>query len=329
MPTVTAAREAMATRFEMVLHGPNPIQLRAAADEAFQEIERLHAQLSLYSPSSEISFINSHAAAQPVPVEPRLFQLLLLAQRIHRETGGAFDITIAPLLRCWGFMGGLGALPAPEQIAQARARVGMEHVILDEKRSTIQFAREGMMIDLGSIGKGHALEVACEILAEAGVQSALVHGGTSTVCAIGAPPESIEWKIAIPPPPGLAMARGANEPDVPESPSAPIAVVPLCNSSLSVSGVHGKSFHAEGKTYGHVLDPRTGAPGQGALLAVVALPSATETDALSTALLLGGVAGHDQVSALRPDMRTLVIGPPDANGHWQWAARGITLLQRS
>jgi FAD:protein FMN transferase len=172
MTEVHAACHAMATRFEVVLHGENATALRAAADQAFHEIERLHAQLSLYSPSSEISFINAHAARRPVKVEPGLFRLLQLAQQIHRETGGAFDVTIAPLLRCWGFMGGSGALPRAEDLAEARHRVGMEHVVLDPGEFTIRFTREGMMIDLGSIGKGYALEVATEVLLEAGVQSA-------------------------------------------------------------------------------------------------------------------------------------------------------------
>jgi len=148
---IVAARNAMATRFEMVLHGPNPVALRAAADQAFDEIERLHRQLSLYSPSSEISYINAHAAEKPVPVEPGLFGLLQLAKQIHAQTEGAFDITIAPLIRCWGFMGGSGALPDPAQIAEARSKVGMQHVILDKQRRTVQFDRVGVMLDLWSI----------------------------------------------------------------------------------------------------------------------------------------------------------------------------------
>src|SRR4051794_14287055 len=101
---IALAREAMATRFEIVLHGPNTSSLRAAGEEALDEIERLDKQLNLYNPSSEIARVNAHAADQAVRVEPGLFRLLEQAQRLHEESGGAFDITIAPLLRCWGFM---------------------------------------------------------------------------------------------------------------------------------------------------------------------------------------------------------------------------------
>lgn len=314
----------------MVLHGESAVALRAAADEAFHEVERLHAQLSLYCPSSEISFINARAAHGPVQVEPRLFALLQLAQRIHEQTNGAFDITIGPLLRCWGFMGGSGKLPNPEQIAKARAQVGMQHILLDEQRRTIRFAREGMMIDLGSIGKGYALEIATETLVEAGIERALVHGGTSTVCALGAPPDTGAWNIAIDAPPLPASQERSGEQASSSGkaspPKRPLAVVALKDEALSVSGVHGKCFSAQGKTYGHVIDPRSGAPAHGALLAAVVLPSATETDAFSTALLLAGVAGHEAVADLRPNMRTLVFDTEPQTGRSLLACRGIAPL---
>src|SRR5262245_34158891 len=108
MAKVTLARNAMATRFELLLHGDDPVSLRAAGEEAFDEIERLEARLSLYRPSSEIAHVNARAAREAVRVTPGVFALLEHAARLHHETNGAFDITIAPLVRCWGFMGGTG-----------------------------------------------------------------------------------------------------------------------------------------------------------------------------------------------------------------------------
>jgi thiamine biosynthesis lipoprotein len=259
--------------------------------------------------------------------------LLQLAQRIHQETSGAFDITVAPLIRCWGFMGGSGTMPGPEQIDEARAKVGMQHVILDENRSTIRFAHDGMMIDLGSIGKGYALEVASEVLREAGLERALIHGGTSTICAIGAPPVMDFWKVALEAPPIViasdgvtsSVSSGTEEPNE----KLPLAVVSLKDESLSVSGVHGKCFRAQGKTFGHVIDPRTGYPAQGTLLAAVVLPSATETDAFSTALLLGSLAGQEQVTSLRPGMRTLVAEADPQSGALISVGKGIEVLSSS
>ena len=152
-PPLTLARQAMATRFEIALHGDNPISLRAAGEEAFDEIERIEARLSLYRPTSEIAHVNARAAREAVRVSPATFRLLKHAVNLSAETGGAFDITIGPLMRCWGFVDGTGRMPTPEALAEARARTGMNLVELDAARFTVRFAREGVMLDLGAIGK--------------------------------------------------------------------------------------------------------------------------------------------------------------------------------
>ena len=293
MATVTLARNAMATRFELLLHGNNPVSLRAAGEEALDEIERLEARLSLYRPSSEIAQVNARAALEPVRVTPSVFMLLEHATRLHHETRGAFDITIAPLVRCWGFMGGTGRMPSAEEIERARSCVGMQRVMLNSDNFTVRFEREGVMLDLGAIGKGYAIEQAVALLREAGIASALLHGGTSTLYGLGHPPESDAWKVAI------------HHPN-PEN-DQPLTSVLLKDEALSVSAVWGRSFEAEGKTFGHVIDPRTGQPTSAGLLAAVVLPGATETDALSTALLTVGVEGRKAVAALRPNMRTLLV----------------------
>lgn len=312
MQTITLARHAMATRFEIVLHGDNPTALRAAGEEALEEIERLERQLSLFQPTSEIAHVNARAAHEPVRVSPPLFALLQHAKRLHEESGGAFDITIAPLMRCWGFMAGIGQLPVPAELDAARASVGMHLVELIPASFSVRFARPGVMLDLGAIGKGYAIEQAAGILRDAGVTRALIHGGTSTVYAIGAPPESPAWTVAIEKP----------RPN-PDAESALLTSVPLCDEALSVSAISEKFFRANGTTFGHVLDPRTGQPVCNALLAAVMLESATETDALSTALLVRGTEGHRDVVSLRPEMKALLVtGSPDA---FHVEAHGISL----
>ena len=286
----------MATRFEIVLHGEKPIALRAAGEEALDEIDRIEALLSLYKPTSEIAHVNARAAHEPVRVSPPVFRLLEHAQRLSAETGGAFDITIAPLVRCWGFMGGTGRMPDPQAVEEARGNVGMNLIHLDGREFTVSFAHDGVMLDLGAIGKGYALERAVELLQDAGVTSAMIHGGTSTVHAIGRPPGDEPWKIAI---------------ERPQQDTAPpaelLALVPLENEAMSVSAIWGRSFQSGEKSYGHVIDPRTGHPTEAALLSAVVLPSATETDALSTALLTMGSAGLRRAAGLRQRGRCLVV----------------------
>lgn len=315
-PPVLLARHAMHTRFEIALHGGDPLALRAAGEESLDEIDRLEERLSLFRPTSEIAHLNARAAREAVRVTPAVLALLRLAQRLHGETAGSFDPTIAPLLDCWGLLGGTGRVPTPEELAAARACVGMGLVELDERASTVRFTSPGVRLDLGAIGKGYAIDRAAEILREAGVTSALLHGGTSTVYAIGAPPDGEAWPVAIEGPPAAAGQMRDT-----------IAIVRLRDESLSVSAVWGKSFTAAGQTFGHVLNPLTGRPASEAVLAAVVLPSATETDALSTALLALGPDEHARLAALRPGMKTLLASAGPDGGPLRLAARGIALAQ--
>jgi FAD:protein FMN transferase len=301
LETVAVARHAMATRFEIVLEGDDPMRLRAAGELALDEIETVEAQLSLYRASSEVANINAYAADGAVRVESGLFRLLKHARELHRVSMGAFDITIAPLVRCWGFMKGAGAIPEPAAIDAARACSGMDKVVLNDTKRTIRFTTPGAMLDFGAIGKGHALDRAAEVLREAGVENAFLHGGTSTVYALGHPSGSESWKVAVKfPVPDPSQTPG-------EVPDDMIAIVPLKDEGFSVSAVWGKSFQSGGRHYGHVLDPRSGEPVNHALLSAVVLPSATDTDALSTALLVLGEGGHDLLAREAPGIRSLVV----------------------
>ncbi|HTL55228.1 MAG TPA: FAD:protein FMN transferase [Candidatus Limnocylindrales bacterium] len=327
MPLVTLARHAMATRFEMVLHGENSVALRAAGEEALEEIDRLEAQLSVFRPSSEIAHLNARASRESVRVTPRLFGLLQRARALYEESGGAFDITIAPLVRCWGFMGGSGRLPTEEEVARTRAVIGMDLVELRPEDFTVRFLREGVMLDLGAIGKGYAIEQAAELLRDAGITNALLHGGTSTIQAIGHPADSESWQIALTSPDigfaGLSGIAPVKDPDsTPQIGHA--AMVPLNDEALSVSAVWGKYFRDDEKAYGHIIDPRTGRPASQAVMAVVALASATDTDALSTALLTVGPDGHDALVKSRQSIRTLVIAQTD--GQFRHRSKGIEWL---
>ncbi|HEY7057670.1 MAG TPA: FAD:protein FMN transferase [Vicinamibacterales bacterium] len=274
---VCLALDAMATRFELVLDGSNDVDARAAGEEALSEIARLEEHLSFYRAGSDISWINARAASEPVKVEPRLFSLLQRCQALSLATDGAFDITVAPLMRAWRFVGDTGAVPAPALLAAARASVGFRHVSLDPALSSIRFERPGMSIDLGAAAKGYAIDEAVAILRARGITSALLHGGTSSVHVIGAPSNGVGWRIGWHPPHAAQAFT-------------------LRDAALSVSAVHGKAFADGGRTYGHVLDPRTGRPTRTAVSAVVTGPGSLEADALSTALL---VLGAGWTSSLR------------------------------
>ncbi len=284
---------AMGTVWELAIYADRPDSyLQTAADEAQREVERLESRLSFYLPQSELCDLNKRAYWEEVIVDPPFFEFLRRAKALSLETGGAFDPTIAPLMRCWGFVGGSGAMPKVREIEAARYVVGMSHVLLNDSSSSVRYDREGVTLEFGAIGKGYAVENVVEILKDYEIVSALIHGGTSTIYGLGAPPEQEAWQIAIQRPNGTAGES--------------LTTISLRDSALSVSAPHGKFFEAEGKRYSHVLDPRSGFPVQSALLAAVVTENPTDSDALSTALLTLGAEGIPLIRSLRPNSRLLL-----------------------
>lgn len=283
------AAHAMGTRFELVLDGDDEVRLRAAGEDALDEIVRLDAQLSFYRPASDISWINGHAAGEPVTLEPRLCRLLDRCLTLSAETDGAFDITVAPLMKAWRFVGESGASPDPSSLDRARALVGSERVALDAGARTVRFARAGMLLDLGSAAKGYAVDAAIDRLRESGVPRALLHGGTSSVHTIGRPDTGRGWRIEWNP--------GGVPPQVFE----------LGDSALAVSAVHGKAFRVGDRVFGHVMNPRTGAPVVNARSAVVTGPHAFECDVLSTALLVRGAPWLPVLGTRFPEYEGYVV----------------------
>lgn len=267
------AVHAMATRFELVLEGGDAARLRAAGEEALREIERLDARLSRFRATSVVSGLNAHAAAGPVPVDGEVLGLLRACAEVSAQSGGTFDAAVGPLVAAWRLAAEAGRLPEPDALEAARACSGMAHVAIDEAASAVRFLRSGVSLDFGAAGKGYAIDRAVECLREAGVRHALLHGGTSSVHAIGVQEDGEPWPVAWEPEPGRGDTRVTFE---------------LNDEALAISATHGRSFVVEGRTYGHVLDPRTGAPVLGARAAAVRGPSSFLCDMLSTALLVRG-----------------------------------------
>jgi thiamine biosynthesis lipoprotein len=208
-----------------------------------------------------------------VRVDPRVFGLLSECALIARLTDGAFDPTVGPLIRAWGFLGATGSLPDRDAVGIARSLVGMESVELEAGACSVRLPRRGMELDLGAVGKGWALDRAVSVLEDHSVSGALLHGGTSSVHVLGEDEGGARWAVAWRAP-GESEARH----------------VALRSPALSVSSPAGKAFVAAGRRYGHVLDPRTGEPTQGIASACVTGPTSTLCDALSTAALVLGDA---------------------------------------
>jgi FAD:protein FMN transferase len=300
---VRLAIAAMGTRFEIVLCAAPDQQasrrhLHAVGELAIEEIRLAHQRLSAFEPASLVSAINRQAGAGAIVVDPDTFGLLALAAEVNHASGGAFDITLGPLMRAWGFRGGSGA-PDPAAVDAARQVCGMGLLMLDPATRRARLTCAGAQLDLGAIAKGHALDLAADVLRQHGVSSALLHGGTSAVLALGAPPGAAGWRIAL-------ADRGRR---------LGLEVM-LRDQFLSVSSPAGRLVEAGGATWGHILDPRTGEPARGARFAAALTPAGAPSsgalaDAWSTALL---VCGKRPASALG-EITSLIL--PACAGDWR------------
>src|SRR5262245_59521064 len=282
------SRAAMACRFEVTL----PLDDQAgvsAARQALDEVDRLEEQLTIFRESSEVSFINRRAAEIPAQVEESLFSLLLLCQDLCRETGGAFDITSGPLSRCWGFQRRQGRIPEPDEIEEARALVGGDKLFFDCESRAIRFARPGVEINLGSIGKGYALDRIAAMIRKR-VRAALLSAGSSSILAIGGGDSG--WTVGV---------------RHPADKERRLAVARLRDAALSTSGAEEQFFEYGGKRYGHIIDPRTGWPADRVASVTVIAPSAAITDALATAFYVGGPELAATYCATHPDVLVLML----------------------
>ena len=294
------SRVAMGCTATVRACGPDAATLPEIVDAALGEVDRVDRLMSHYRPDSPLSRLNREAANGPVVVEPELLAFLAECLRWSRESDGAFDVTVGPLMNAWGFFRDEGRVPREEELSRAREVTGYRHVVVDREAGTVRFDRPGVELDLGGIGKGYAVDRVVELLRRRGVRSALVNLGGSSVYGLGAPPGREAWAIGI---------------QDPSDPGKTALTVSLRDRALSVSGGYARFFGKDGVTYAHVMDPRTGRPVQGILSVAVLTARATDGDALDNVLLVQGV---DQAAALlkRLPLADVLFFLPNRGGTW-------------
>jgi thiamine biosynthesis lipoprotein len=291
---IHVSRRAMACDFEVRFPADRYPHGTELALQALDPLEELEEEISFFRPSSRLSRMNLLAAEEPVEVSPSLFELLRLAMTLFEETDGAYDITAAPLWEAWGFARRKGEIPSQVQLAEARSRVGGQWVELDPARRTIQFRRPGVRINLGSIGKGFALDVCGERLTSLGMTDYLFHGGQSSILARGSQSVDNPWEIGVPDPNQLGRRIG---------------VLHLRDRALGTSSGQFQSFRHQGRRYSHILDPRSGYPAEGVLSTTVVAPSAALADALSTAFFVMGPERALEYCRSHPEIGMIIITP--------------------
>lgn len=255
---------AMGATYTIDIYGRGMGAMQAAAEGALEEAGRIDRMLSNYRPDSELSRVNELAADRPVKVSRELFNLLAACVAYSRASGGAFDITVAPLMNVWGFYKDSGHLPHRAEVRAALGEIGYRNIELDPAASTVRFARHGVSLDPGGVGKGYAVDKMAGVLRKNGVACALISAGGSSIYGMGAPPASPKgWYIRI---------------RDPRNEKKTAAEVYLRDESLSTSGNYEKFFWAEGKLYSHIMDPRTGYPAEGMLSVSVIAPKTLDSE---------------------------------------------------
>ncbi|MBZ5726762.1 MAG: FAD:protein FMN transferase [Acidobacteriia bacterium] len=266
--------EAMGSTYTIALYGYDRVRMEAAVDAAFDEAHWLDGLLSNYQPDSEWSEVNRHAAEKPVQVSPELFGLLAACLEYSRQSEGAFDITVGPLMKVWGFFKAEGHLPHRAEVMAALARVGYRHIHLDAGANTVWFDRPGVEMDPGGIGKGYAVDRMVDVLRQNGCKIALVAASGSSIYGMGAPPTDPRgWPVDIRDP--WDRDKRAAE-------------VFLKDSSMSTSGSYEKFFRAEGRVYSHIMDPRTGYPARGSVSVSVIAPRTIDSEAWAKPYFVNG-----------------------------------------
>lgn len=263
----------MDTTLQILIREKNDEKAKEHVAAALKRVKKIEAETSRFKKESEVSKINRNAGSMPVKVSKDTFDIIKQSIQYSEITGGAFDITVAPISKLWGFYSKKYRIPSPQEIEEARKLVGYRNIILDEQNQAVILPQKGQEIDLGAMAKGYATREMCKVLEQRGVRNALVNFG-GTVGAIGKRSKEKEWLI------GIKNPRGSLNDFVGE--------MTLKDSFVSTSGDYERFFEKGGKRYCHIFDPRTGYQPSHTIATTVVGPDGAIADILSTTIFVQG-----------------------------------------
>lgn len=282
---VSLAGASMGTTWAAVLNAPDLDRAgRSAAQVAVQSaLDRVDTTMSTWDVDSEVSRFNREQGTQPFAVSAHTFEVLRLAQAVSEQTGGAFDVTVRPLVAAWGFGADARTAdnpPPPDELAAIQERVGFEHIVLlPGSEPRIQKALPTVEIDLSAVAKGYGADLAAQALRDLGHSDFMVEVG-GEIYVSGSRPDGEPWRLAIErPEPGTRTIH---------------AVIELSNRALATSGDYRSFREAGGRRVSHLIDPRSGVPvAHGTASVSVVADTTAVADAWATALsVLDADAGH-------------------------------------
>jgi FAD:protein FMN transferase len=276
-----AVEPHMGTLVHIVVYARDKPQAAAAFARAFSRIEALDGILSDYKPDSEL---NRLCRERDMRVSPDLFNVLAMAQRIAYESGGAFDITAAPIIHLWREARRTGTLPSPEAIREARSHTGWQFLTLNQGTKQAHLAEPASQLDLGGLAKGYVAQQAANTLRKSGIRSALV-AASGDIFAFG--PRN--WPVT------LELVDGTRD-------------IQLRNAAVSTAGDTEQHMTIGSTRYSHIIDPRTGEALTQPIGVSVVAKNGLEADALDTAIsVLGRERGLELLKRHHPRAAALIV----------------------
>jgi FAD:protein FMN transferase len=294
----------MGSPFSIATDSPqSEVHQSKAIEEAKEEVFRIDREMSLYKEESNLSKLNRSAGRGGTQVSSSMLDLLEKAARYHQETSGAFNPAIGPLVALWKmyepWKGEDRPLPPQNSIQKAIGLTDITNVRIDRNRGQVELVHKGMKLDLNGIAKGYALDLAREKLIHGKIKAGILNLG-GQLLFVGRPQKGENWAVAIRHP------RHADQ---------IVAYIRVPSGSIATSGDYERYFVHDGKSYSHIIDPRTGVPSEASMAVTVWAPTATEADAWSTALFVLGpiegkkrLSGHPEIGAVWIEQRLIVTG---------------------
>jgi FAD:protein FMN transferase len=269
----SGTREVMGTFVNIVSVAPDSKTANASIEAAFLELVRIDEMMSDYKPASPLSQINKNAFKEPVAASREIMEVLSIAKKYSKLSGGAFDITIGPVVDLWRNSQKQGVKPTDEELAKAKAKVGYKKLILNESDNTVRFAVEGMRLDLGAVAKGYAIDSAVRVMKNSGAVAGFVDVG-GDVLTFGVPPKPKKhWLIGL---------------QDPTKENSLLLVLKINDMAIATSGDYQRYEEIDGKKYSHIKDPKTSQAAKALRSVTVIAPTAVVADILATMVSVMG-----------------------------------------
>jgi thiamine biosynthesis lipoprotein len=288
----------MGTVASITLYGPDRTRVADAVRVAVEEFRKVEATCNVFDSESELSRLNRNPPGKAFACSPGLWDVLLESRKYDVLSGGLFDVTAKPLMELWGFHRKRETVPSEEEIRQASERVGLSYVSFDEDSRSVVFERAGILIDLGGIAKGYAVDRAAESVLELGIRSGVLNLGGNVRCLSDPPPGKTAYEIGIRNPVDKDSVCGS---------------VRILDRSVATSGNYERYVVLDGKRYTHIMNPKTGCPVTDMLGVTVVTPKAVCADALSTAVFIGGRELAERLCREIPGTQILIIRNEEGN----------------